>query len=93
MSTALIPHHILIGVRPVIWVYEGGNIYKDRDFKVHFSQKYHALTEKYVVLDLIKGKLKKNSNESTSVRVIALYLCNKKVNLNKKNLNKVGDIK
>ena len=26
---------------------------------VHFSQKYHALTENSVVLELIKGKLKK----------------------------------
>ena len=43
IATSHIPHHILIGVRPVMWVFdrligaaldiqEGGNIYKDRDF-------------------------------------------------------------
>ena len=77
----------------LLYEYMKGEIYTDRDFKVHFSQKYHALTEKYVVLDLIKGKFKKNSNESNSVRVIALYLCNKKVNFSILINLSVGDIK
>ena len=51
MSTERLPHHILIGVRSVIWLFdrpfgaaldiqEGGNMYKDRDFTKDLKNKW-----------------------------------------------------